>query len=184
MQPITDHAGRAVARLATQLRGKPKMQTLVRALARQAQEIEDAAWPILLETVETAAGVQLDKLGRLVGQARSGRTDAGFRLWIRARVLLNRSSGTPEQILTLFTTLTAGSAARVVNEEQYPAGFVLRALGPLDEPRALADVLHAAKLGGVRAILEHLHTQPAAAFSFAGGPGLGFNAGAIASAVE
>jgi hypothetical protein len=184
MQPITDHAGRAVARLATQLRGKPKMQTLVRALARQAQEIEDAAWPILLETVETAAGVQLDKLGRLVGQARSGRTDAGFRLWIRARVLLNRSSGTPEQILTLFTTLTAGSAARVVNEEQYPAGFVLRALGPVDEPRALADVLHAAKLGGVRAILEHLHTPPAAAFSFAGGPGLGFNAGAIASALE
>ena len=66
----------------------------------------------------------------------------------------------------------------------FPAGFVLRSLGPLDEPRALADVLHAAKLGGVRAILEHLHTPPAAAFSFAGGPGPGFNAGAIATALE
>ena len=184
MQLILDHPDRAVARLATQLRGKPRMEGLVRALALQAQEVEDATWPMFLETIETSEGVQLDRLGHLVGQTRGGRTDGALRIWIKARVLLNRSSGSAEQILALFSALTATTGVPLVNEEQFPAAFVLRALGPLAEPRAFADVLHTAKLGGVRAILEYLHTPPVAAFSFAGGPGLGFNAGAIASAIE
>lgn len=189
MDKVTDYAGEAVDRLATQLRGQPNIEQLVRVLAKQAQAIEDACWPILNESVDNAEGVQLDGLGRIVGQEREGRPDDVFRVWIKARVQLNRSSGTPEQILSIFAALLAGRGAQLQNVELFPAAFSLKVLGTaLDlgkaEPTSLLAVLRAAKVGGVRALLEYQITPPAQTFSFAGGPGLGFGAGAFATAAE
>ena len=57
--------------------------------------------------VGVAVGAQLDVLGRIVGEARLGDPDANYRLRIKAGILLNVSSGTPEELLAIFRLLTS-----------------------------------------------------------------------------
>jgi hypothetical protein len=43
----TDHLGQMLARLPEQYKGKPRMETLVRAFAQEIQSVEDALWLVL-----------------------------------------------------------------------------------------------------------------------------------------
>src|SRR5512133_111299 len=100
---ITDHGDRAAARLLQQYRDGASIPALVRALSGGLQQVEDVLWDIRLRrAVSAAEGVQLDVLGRIVGQPREGRTDAVYRIWILARVRLNKGSGRPEDLLGVF----------------------------------------------------------------------------------
>lgn len=50
-------------------------------------------------------GVQLDRIGRLVGQARASSDDAHYRLYLRARIRANRSNGTGDAIIAVFQAM-------------------------------------------------------------------------------
>jgi hypothetical protein len=170
---ITDHADQAVARLLQQYREGVSVPALISALCAPLQELEDVLWDIRLRrAVATAEGAQLDVLGRIVGQPREGRTDPVYRIWILARVRLNKGSGRPEDILQIFAGITQGMTALDL-EEQYPAAFVLRVgLSPGVAAQELASLLHLAKAGGVRAIVEAPNDVPANTFTLDIGPGL------------
>ncbi len=128
-------------------------------------------------------GASLDILGKVVGQPREGRDDAIYRTWVKARVKVNRSGGTGADLVSIFTALCPGLSVRL--EERPPATFVLHIEGgAAPTPTALASLLQLAKAAGVRGILEYLNAAPTASFSFAGGPGLGFGAGAFAGGAE
>jgi hypothetical protein len=170
---ILDHADQAAARLLQQYRDGASVPSLLAALCAPLQELEDVLWDIRLRrAVSAAEGHQLDVLGRIVGQPREGRTDAVYRVWILARVRLNKGSGRPEDILQIFAAVTQGLTTLEL-EEQYPAGFVLRiGLSPAVAAQELATLLHLAKAGGVRAIIEAPNDVPANTFTLDLGPGL------------
>lgn len=157
---ITDHLARGLGRLLLQYRDKLKLQQLLAVCIEQVQEIEDALWQLWEERkLDTAAGAQLDTLGAIVGQAREGVDDDTYRLRIRARIRLNRSSGTAEDVYGVMRLLVPeGATLELLN--QPPAGFVLR-VNDQGVPAAtlvpfLVDFLEQASAGGVRGILEYM----------------------------
>lgn len=169
-----DHASAAVARLVSQYRDVLSVRAIAALMASPLQPLEDAAFVLWGETVDNAEGESLDVLGRLVGQAREGRDDAAFRLWIKVRAKINRSCGTPEEILAIFRALTSGSVPLVL-EEVYPAEFRLRlgATATLDPVQGSA-ILQRAKPAGVRATLIGATSSDAGSFAFSpNGAGFG-----------
>jgi hypothetical protein len=177
LEHFTEHAGAAFARLATQFRDKPNLAAVLLAVLPQVQALEDALFQLYSERgIDTAIGAQLDVLGRIVGEARQGKDDETFRTFIRARVLVNRSSGTIPEILAILAALLAGQPNDVGLVEYFPAAFVVD-MGKFAVSAANASIfwriLQLAKAAGVRAILEWAQTGIATAFTFEDGDGLG-----------
>jgi hypothetical protein len=73
-------------------------------------------------TIDSGVGAQLDNLGKILGQPRGTFDDATYRIWLHARILINRSSGAPEQLISLLSLL---SGAPIHYREEFPAGFTL-----------------------------------------------------------
>lgn len=175
IRPITDHADRAIARLLRQFQNAPRLTGYVRVLIGELQQVEDQLHKLLeAKVVDTAAGAQLDRLAALVGQARGALDDARLRTWVKARIRLNRSSGTGNDILQVFRLLV-GEGVRLRLIEQFPAALVLRIHGTLSiDPRDAAAVLQRAKAAGVRALLEYRVAPDAATFTHNGTPAQGY----------
>ena len=109
-------------------------------------------------------GVQLDRIGRLVGQARGGATDAEYRPLLRARALANRADGTTDRAIGVFVAMFAGAGAPL-----YLPGWVmeytLRLVGVLMDPILVPgaiSLLAASTQAGVRAVLEYSTVAPSA----------------------
>ena len=132
VQHELDHAGKMLARLAEEFR-KPRIAAVLTGEAAQYQAIEDAYWQLLTEFgVDTATGHALDVLGRIVGEPRQGALDADYRLRVRARIRVNRSDGTIEDIIEVVRLLIGSvllPSATIKLTEYYPAAFVLRITG-------------------------------------------------------
>jgi len=177
LSKITDHADAAVSRLIEQYRDKPNFVSLIRTYANRIQRVEDEMWRLFTErTLESAVGEQLNVLGRVVGQARQGFDDDEYRLHIRAKVKLNRSSGTVPELLEIFRLVTpAGTTLQFI--PRYPAGFRLR-LGVSGFSAAgialLLGFLRAARAAGVWGGLHWITSTEAETFCFDGGDGAGF----------
>lgn len=185
----TTHVEEAKDQLAQQFHGKAKLEALLGALIQQAQDAEDAAFSIHDGfNLDTAVGAQLDGLGGIVGEPRNGREDETYRLWIRARILLNRSSGKVGEIYDIFNLIIpAGTEPELT--DYYPAAFVLSITGGALEPD-LADqlslILHQAKAAGVGASLTWQESADADTFQFSSTePGFATLAGSyLAGATE
>jgi hypothetical protein len=164
---IADHADRAKARLLEQFKGSATLNGLIGALTAEVQVLEQVLWDIRASrAIEAAQGEQLDLLGRIVGLDRGGRTDATYRIWIRAWIRLLKGSGTPEDILSVFAAITQGST-KIVLEEQFPAAFVIRVDSTsIIDPAELAKLAQLAKAGGVRVIVESATSDDPTSFAF------------------
>lgn len=73
-----------------------------------------------LLNVDAMTGVNLDVLGRIVGAARDGATDSGYRSRIKLALSI-QSNGTPEEIIASVKAITGASS--VIYVPEYPAGF-------------------------------------------------------------
>ena len=88
------HINEGLALLLSQYKGKPRIEKLLRVYLAKVQELEWVFADLADQrNLDTAFGVWLDMIGRIVGQSRQGWTDAEYRKAIRARVVLNRSQG-------------------------------------------------------------------------------------------
>lgn len=95
-----DYAEYGYPRLPWQYRGEqPRLQAIQESLLDRLQSLEDVAinvmanrWPL------TAIGVQLDTCGKIVGQARGEMTDDEYRVFIIAKILVNKSKGRASEI--------------------------------------------------------------------------------------
>lgn len=173
LEHVTDHEDRALARLIQQLKGKPRLEGLLRAFVSEVQAVEDALWQVFDQRLlDNAVGAQLDLLGRVVGRERAGMDDDSYRTHLRVQIRLNLGSGTARDVLETFALLVNADLSRLELEEQYPAAFVLRVLGALPVTvDDAADILGRAKAAGVRALLEWREGSEAVAFRFDAGPG-------------
>jgi hypothetical protein len=178
----TDHVTRGVERLIERYR-LPRTSALLASWLTEVQAVEDAFYQLLTERhVAVATGETLDILGSIVGQPRDGRDDATYRLWISARVMVSRSSGTTEQILAIANKLVDGGP--VVLREYYPGSFILN-LGGIDVHTGfeIAQLIVLAKAAGVRFMATWSNVGWPAVFTFAPGDApvpdspMGFDAG-------
>jgi hypothetical protein len=167
LEQITDHADRALARLAMQHRGKTRTEALVRALAGSTQAVENVLAELLAERALSAAvGAQLDVLGVIVGVDRDGLEDNPFRVRINTRIRINRSSGTGNDILEVFRlVLPAGNGLELI--EEFPAALrlVISNALPIYEEEAVA-LLRTTRAAGVRGLLQWSLAGTADAFTF------------------
>jgi len=163
---FSDHVTRGIERLIERYR-QPKTSALLASWLTEVQAVEDAFYQLLTErSIDTATGAMLDMLGRIVGQPRGGRDDATYRLWISARVLVERSSGTTEQIIAIADKLAGGNTVKL--REYFPGSFMLD-MGALDSHTGLqiAQLIVPAKAAGVRFTATWSNVAWPAAFTFA-----------------
>lgn len=146
---FADHATRGPERIIKRYR-TPRTSALLASWLAEVQVLEDVYWDLLVErSIDTAVGAQLDVLGAVVGQDREGRNDGTYRVWIAARALVSRSSGTAPQIIAIVKRLIGGAPVRVI--DYYPASFVVD-IGPTAAPQvgaAIAQLVREAKAAGV-----------------------------------
>lgn len=170
----TTHVPEALARLVQQFKGQVKLEALIASFVFQVQELEDAFFTILTDTVlDASVGEQLDGWGRIVDQARNDLVDDDYRLYIKAKLLIVRSNGSIEEMLTIVNLLTLGGMTIVLTENPVAtdyAHFVIdittdlpvNVNGPL-----MATLALRAKSAGVRGIIS-FKTAPSFRFDTVG----------------
>lgn len=104
---VPDHARRAILSLNPVFWGKPRIASFVWALTTEVQELEEAIFSVIsLRLVDNAGDVQLEVLGRIVGQANVGGFDTElYRALIKAKIRTNRSHGSLRDILETLALL-------------------------------------------------------------------------------
>lgn len=145
-----DHVERGIGQLIEVFR-KPRNMSWLSSGIGQIQEIEDALWQLNNGfDVDFAEGQALDFLGTVVGEARYGRLDADYRAAVRARVLVNQSDGTIEDMLAVLLALDPAMHATV--QEFYPAAVRFDVISAFSgaSPETMARMLRQAKPAGVR----------------------------------
>jgi len=152
-------------------RRSPRLRAIACSLLDSIQDASNANWQLYTERwIDTAVGAQLDGIGTVLGQPRAGRTDIVYRSFLRARVLVNRSSGKWRELVRIMLTLGV-EPAEIAFEGDYPAAWVVRLL-EVQEGFDGADVfelLEAAKGGGIRLVVESLHVLAAGSFQYRAG---------------
>lgn len=149
LQHVTDHEAQGPDKLVQQFKNKPAIVGVLQAWAKQVQALEDQGYELVLQrALESATGVSLDVIGALVGQAREGRSDSQYKIWIAGRVLVNKSRGRPPQLIAIASKLCQGP---VRFTEFYPAAFVIYSDAPIlgTDGVEVAKLLKLAKAAGV-----------------------------------
>lgn len=166
----TDHIERGPLRFLEQFKEKAKLQALLVSYLRQIQLLEDCVWEVIFaRTIEDAQGLTLDFIGAIVGRKRLALTDDDYRIAIRAQIRINRSSGTPEDIIAV-TDLSIPASASFTYSEHYPAAITIDVLNTVAFTiKVLVDNLRAAKAGGVRLNLVYSYSPPEETFTLASG---------------
>ena len=105
------HTAEAKALLVEQYKGKPKIEALLASWVDELQEVEDVLFDLFdAFLLDNAVGDQLDFIGKMVGELRKNRSDADYRLFVKARIAINRSNGKPEEILSILRIVSDADA--------------------------------------------------------------------------
>lgn len=157
---ISNHAEQALNLLTSMFRGRPVIEGLTSAFAKEIQRWESAAWGVINgRNLASGEGVALDAIGALIGESRKGKSDEDYRKALSLRILINRSTGRIGEILKILDAIIRYSPSGVVWRyyDSPPAGFTLE-LKTLDTGvyLALADGIRETKPAGVECSLIHL----------------------------
>jgi hypothetical protein len=166
--PITDHADVAISRLPQQYKdasakypafwqAEPASgwEGLLQSFISPAQGFETIANQMLNErSLTTSEGVNLDRIGQIVGQDRQGLDDASYLGTIGAQIAENNSDGTANELLAIAEALLADDFISVEIKEMFPAKAVIDigVTDPLLVPNnnsAVVSAMEGAKLAGV-----------------------------------
>jgi hypothetical protein len=136
-----------VAHLLEQYKGSETLKKLLTIYLEEIQELEDTNFQVVLSRfLANAEDIQLDVLGALVGELRQGKNDAAFRIWIAARIRLNRSFGRPDDVIECLLLVTP---AAFTYEEYSSAFFVVTFSEQPAFPNDITAIVYLAKAIGV-----------------------------------
>lgn len=159
---------RAKERLIWQFKTKPNIEAYLCVFANELAEIQTAFLSLkTARTLSSSTDVQLDGLGDLVGVERNGRTDTEYRLAIQTQILLNKSNGEPETLITAVKTLTESTNVNIT--EMFPAEVNLLFDG-LTIPSDLITSIENSAPAGVKINATASYSE-ASVFSFEADPG-------------
>lgn len=150
---ISDWKGRLRSRIYEQYSGLPNTVAFSDMLAKQFQDLEDSGQTLFtITSIDDSEGVNLDVIGRIVKQLRLGFDDPTYRLLLKARIRANKSSGTPEDMYSVYVALYGGTVTMIYVGGN-DASFVMRMLTPITSIQAqigvsfLTDIKMAGVLG-------------------------------------
>jgi hypothetical protein len=171
---VADWAARLRSRLYTQFRDATTWQQWCdEVLGPQLQDLEDAGQTLLtLLDIDESEGAQLDNIGRIVGQPRNGIDDETYRLYLSARILANKSTGTVDDIFKVMRALFGQDEARPTYAGGWVKQFVIKVGAILTRAEALiaTDFLSDSKEAGARGLLEWSEAAPTGTFTMWDGP--------------
>lgn len=149
---IPNHPEIAVSQLLGTLQ-KPRICSLVEAMATGVQVLEDLGFQLIVDrTLATATGAALDQWGETVGEQRGGLSDPDYRLFITARIAVNESGGSTDELIRIWQLVTSPQVS-VLEVPLYPAGIWLQVIReePLSDEvaRRVGDIMRDAKPSGV-----------------------------------
>lgn len=130
---VTDYDERARDRMLSQWREAPRIQSLLEAAAACCQTLEGEIDDLITQrTLANATGDNLDQYGNLIGEQRLGLTDDEYRVIIAARILINNSESTADDVFAIFKQLlnevNPPTTATVFDyQEYYPKLVCMRA---------------------------------------------------------
>jgi hypothetical protein len=119
---VENHAELAKASLLEQYKHRPNLNSLLEALVKPLQDIENKLYEIYKNySLAEAHDYYLDRIGTIVGEQRKYRNDDEYRLAILARIMINNGGGTPEDIISALRFTFRPK--KLVYTELYPACF-------------------------------------------------------------
>lgn len=140
--------GRVSPLVLSQYFEKPRIQSILQAAASQEDRAEADGLAIRSGFVlSQAAGVQLDTIGALYKEPRTGRTDEAYRLVIQAKAA-TAINGNPEEILKFLTQILGYAGSRYIPD--YPAGFRIAVGGTSSTLAELDDLIRELSPAGVQ----------------------------------
>jgi len=153
---IADHKERTIALLIEQFRvDRPKINSFISSVVASCQEIENVLFDLLrFRSIALATGVQLDKVGAIVGIGRTSLDDEVYRSDIYFQIYLNKSSGEPEVLISALQRVTGSS--HIDYCEPSPATvllFINQAIRPL--PSDLFAKMKSLTAAGVSLYIEY-----------------------------
>lgn len=153
MQHIPDFFKQSLVKLAGPFWGKPRLASLLFALIRQVQDLEDTIDAVgLAYQIDTADDARLAILGKVVGQSRLGAWDTEtYRAVIRGRIRASRSHGRHDDIVEVILLVTQTTEPILVTH-LVPATVLVELGEPVDAEHmiALAFLLPKTRAAGVR----------------------------------
>lgn len=128
-----DYSIDAIARLTGQFANSPLLQQMLAAIVGPLTDLEDHCDDLTTDRwIDSAAGVQLDGCGYIVGVSRRGRNDDDYRAAIKYRVFVNVSTATPGDLLKGLQYLTKPTDMQYL--EAHPATVLLWTNGHVIPP--------------------------------------------------
>jgi hypothetical protein len=145
---ITDHVEQAQGLVLEQYKNKPRLAAWIASYVGEVQALEDAAYDVIIKRlVDVAVGAQLDTIGRIVAQPRSGQTDDVYRIFISARIRINRSKGQARDLVDVLAIIEAAKYTytdyRIANTQ------IEFTTPPVNDAVNLLTLLRDAKAAGV-----------------------------------
>ena len=160
---FNEHESLSASRFLDQFKNAVDLKALMASYAEQIQDLENAMFEVILERVlPTAEGVQLTVLGAIVQQPRTTSDDVEFRIAISARIAINLSDSTPEDVINVARLIfeTSGETFRI--KEEPPAQLRVFIIDPIIiSPTLVHELLDEADAAGVRLLLD-FHTEATA----------------------
>jgi len=170
---ITDHQELADSRLPAQYAEAPgKYPNFLGAddisgwtgtlysFTQPAQDLENIMISMLNERgLTTSVGVNLDRIGQIVGQDRQGNNDEDYLSIIGAQIAENNSDGTADELLSISKVLLGDQFISIEIKEGFPATAIIdiEVTDPITTPNnneAVAAAIQGAKAAGVGVYLE------------------------------
>jgi hypothetical protein len=158
-----EHLAAARARLADVYRGKPVITAILTAFCRQFAEAEAALLQLDSDSLDTAAGAQLDGWGRILAESRGALDDDDYRGRLQLKLIRLHSEGTAANLVQIFQLLAGTPSVDLA--EHFPAAVELVAVEPdsIYSDAFIAEAMASARAGGVS--LEAGHTNGLPAFA-------------------
>ncbi len=152
-----DHFGEAKELSPEQLKGKTNWELLIEMFSDQFQELETATHDLVTRSVDTSTGDALEVFGKIVTQPKQGYSDDEYRRRIRARIAVNKSKGTWEELVNILRLIVNDTDVQIVGELQGRMTVSYRMEGALTTTTtylSAVEFLVAAVNAGERVILE------------------------------
>ena len=116
---LKDSVAVGLGRLIEQFEDKPNIKGTLTSFLEETQKVEDLAFDVNgAFDKDTAIGVQLDVIGKLVGVKRKGNSDVIYRDELDNQIDANTADGTLNNLIDILTKVTSGN---VQVFEHFPA---------------------------------------------------------------
>jgi len=168
----TQHVEEGLVLLLEQYKNKEKLEALLTAFLAPFQDLETLSFDIYNNfLLDNAVGEQLDFLGATVKEGRRERNDDVYRLYIKARIAVNRSNGRVPELLNILRIVSADSDTYWLRELPR-ASMILHVQQQTTNAQAIIfdDLIRQAKSAGVNLQTTWSLQTPSNRFKFSGTP--------------